>query len=239
MRHMAVAVIPAAGTGSRLGDATPGSKEVADVGGRPLILHLFDRLMLAGIGRAVVVTRADKTDLHAVLSAVDGVDLRDLEASPSELHSVAAGVAGIEEAVALAYPDIIFDPPDAFSPLIHRLEGTRADLVLGLFPAEDPERVDMVALDDAGRPTEIVIKQPDRGLRYSWTMAAWGPRFTEFLVNSASAQRSAPVEPSVGDVVQAALDAGILVAAVTFEHGSYIDVGSPEGLAEARRFAGA
>lgn len=239
MRRMAVAVIPAAGTGSRLGDATPGSKEVADVGGRPLILHLFDRLSLAGIGRSVVVTRSDKTDLRAVLSAVDGVELRDLEASPSELHSVAAGTAGIEGAVALAYPDILFDPPDAFSPLIHHLEEKRVDLVLGLFPAEKPERVDMVALDDAGQPTEIVIKQRDRGLRYSWTIAAWGPRFTELLVDFASAEGSAPAEPSVGDVVQAALDAGILVEAVTFDNGSYIDVGSPEGLAEARRFAGA
>lgn len=238
MAHMAVAVIPAAGTGSRLGEATPGSKEVADVGGRPLILHVFDRLALAEIDRTVVVTRHDKADLRAVLSAVDGVEVRGVETSPSELNSVAVATAGIEETVALAYPDVLFDPEGAFSPLLRHLEDKRADLVLGLFPTGTAETVDMVALDEAGRPAEIVIKQPDRGLHYSWTIAAWGPSFTEFLVAFADQSRHEQEEPSVGDAVQAAIEAGLSMGAVTFEEGSYLDVGTPAGLAEARRVAG-
>lgn len=150
MASMAVAVIPAAGTGSRLGDATTGSKEVADVGGRPLILHVFDRLALAGIGQAVVVTRHDKADLRDVLSAVDGIKLVAIDESPSELHSVISGLAGIDGTVALAYPDILFEPQDAFASLLRRLDETDAHLVLGLFPTGEPDAVDMVAIDDAG-----------------------------------------------------------------------------------------
>lgn len=234
MRRMAVAVIPAAGTGSRLGDTIEGSKEVADLGGRPLILHLIDRLALAGIERSVVVTRPEKTDLLAVLDTVDGVDLRTLEASPSELHSVAAAVAGIEEPVVLAYPDVLFEPKDALAAVARRQDRTHADVVLGLFPSDDPESVDMVELDAAGRPVQIVIKQPARGLRSSWAIAGWSPRFSGFLIDFASDDRARSVEPSVGDVVQAALDAGMPVEAVTFDDGSYLDVGTPERLAEAR-----
>lgn len=233
----ATAVIPAAGLGTRLAGLLPGSKEAADIGGRPLILHLLDRLALAGIERSVVVTRADKIDLQETLAPVAGAELLIVDTSPSELHSVAAGAARSSGATALAYPDVLFEPRNAFATLLDQLEETEtAEVVLGLFPTDEPERVDMVALDADGRPAEIVIKQPDRGLRYSWAIAAWKPRFTEFLIDHA-AGIEVSVEPSVGEAVQAAIEAGLGVDAVPFESGRYIEVGTPEGLSEARRLA--
>jgi glucose-1-phosphate thymidylyltransferase len=234
-----VAVIPAAGVGSRLDGAVTGSKEVADIGGKPLIAHLLDRLARASVTEAVVVLRKGKEDIPAALAAYGEVDLTYLviDESPSELHSVIAGVRATEgRVVALGYPDILFEPMDSYSALLHRLDDTNADLVIGLFPTDQPERVDMVALDDRGRPTEVVIKQPDRGLRHSWSIAAWSPGFSSYLTEFAAGQRG-PLEPSVGDVVQVAINDGLVVDAVRFEKGSYLDVGTPDDLAEARRLA--
>jgi glucose-1-phosphate thymidylyltransferase len=237
---MAVAVIPAAGTGSRLGDATPGSKEVAEVGGRPVVEHVLDRLAIAGIERGVVVIRPGKDDISSAISGDDrvGVEFLVLDESPSELYSVAAGTTRISGPVVLAYPDVLFEPVDGLSALLHRLDSTGADLVLGLFPTDTPDRVDMVALDDRDRPVQIVIKQPDRGLRYSWAIAAWSPRFSEFLLLHAGKQRDQTGEPTVGDAAQAAIEAGFAVEAVRFDCGTFIDIGTPHGLATARRWAG-
>ncbi len=234
-----VAVIPAAGVGSRLDGAVTDSKEVAHIGGKPLIAHLLDRLARASVTEAVVVLRKGKEDIPAALAEYGEVDLTYvvIDESPSELHSVIAGVRAAEgRVVALGYPDILFEPTDSYSVLLHRLDDTNADLVIGLFPTDQPERVDMVALDGRGRPTEVVIKQPDRGLRYSWSIAAWSPGFSSYLTEFAAGQRG-PLEPSVGDVVQATINDGLVVDAVRFEKGSYLDVGTPGDLAEARRLA--
>ena len=231
-----IAVIPAAGVGSRLGEAVAGSKEAAHIGGKPLIAHLLDRLARAGVAKAVVVLRTGKDDIVEALADYDNVDLAYvvLDESPSELHSVIAGVRSVMgRTVALAYPDVLFEPKDAVSALLLRLEDTGADLVLGLFPTDQPERVDMVALDERGRPTEVVIKQPDRGLSYSWSVAVWSPRFSSFLTEF-TAGRHDQLEPSVGDVVQAAIDNGMPIEAVVFDDGGYLDVGTPEDLKAAR-----
>ena len=235
-----VAVIPAAGIGSRLADSVPGSKEVADVGGEPVIAHVLRRLARASLTEVVVVLRVGKEDIPAALAGYDDVDLTYIvvDDSPSELHSVAAGVRSAEgRVIALAYADILFQPHDAFSSLLERLEAPHADVVLGLFPTARPERVDMVALDARGRPTEVVIKQPDRGLRYSWSIAGWTLRFSGFLSDFLNGVDPRASEPSVGDVVQAAIDEPLAIDAVVFGEGYYLDVGTPDDLQEARKLA--
>lgn len=233
-----IAVIPAAGLGLRLG--AQGSKEIVDVGGEPVAAHLLRRLALAGIDQAIVVLRKGKSDVREALSRYDDVDLSYVvvEESPSELHSVAAGLSFTDgRLVALGYPDILFEPPDSYSALIQCQEATGADLVLGLFPTDRPERVDMVELDDEQHPIGVVIKQPDRGLRYSWSIALWTPRFSALLTSFIAAGPKTETEPSVGDVVRAAIDDDLTIQAVVFEEGSYLDVGTPDDLAKARRIA--
>ena len=243
-----VAIIPAAGWGHRLGDSVSGSKEVAEVGGEPVCVHLLRRLALAGIDQAVVVLRDGKWDIPQTLLGYRsvGVDLAYVvvDETPSELHSVAAGLPFTSgRLVALGYPDILFEPKDAYSALIESQRNTAADLVLGLFPTDRPEDVDMVALDDLQRPVEVVIKQPDRGLLYSWSIAVWTPRFSAYLTDAlaqiesgqADTAAKAPQELSMGDVVQAAIGDSLAVEAVVFEQGGFLDVGTPDDLAEARR----
>ena len=55
-----IAVVPAAGTGERLGAAVP--KAFVRVGGRELLLHAVDRLFGAGVDRIVVAVSADQLE---------------------------------------------------------------------------------------------------------------------------------------------------------------------------------
>ena len=65
MKEKIIALVPAAGTGTRLGDALP--KQYLDVNGRPLIYHALDALArVSRISKIVVVLSAQ--DQHYALS---------------------------------------------------------------------------------------------------------------------------------------------------------------------------
>ena len=73
--------------------------------------------------------------------------------------------------VVFGFPDIFFKPDDAFVRLLERQEESGADLVLGLFPATNPEKMDMVDLNGEGRISRIEIKpaKTDSGATISFT----------------------------------------------------------------------
>ena len=234
-----VGLIPAAGSATRLG-THPHSKEVLDVGGRPAASHLLERFRRGGIERAVIVVRPDKPDIEATLGTGEewGVALDYLSTSPtpSVPHTLDVARTAIgERRVALGFPDILFEPLDAFSELVRRQDATGAELVLGLFPTDRPEKTDMVRLDSAGRPVELVIKDPECRLEYTWSIAVWSPRFTELLHRWLDDRGPAPQrEPYVGDAIQSALEDGLEAQTVVFEQGFYLDIGTPEDLERAR-----
>jgi glucose-1-phosphate thymidylyltransferase len=140
--------------------------------------------------------------------------------------------------VALGFPDILFEPPDAFAGCLECLRAGNAPIVLGLFPTEQPEKTDMVELDQGGRPVGLVIKEPDRGLAFTWSIAVWRPEITELLhrwldisdLGSVQAAR----EVFVGNFFQWLIDRGVAIDSVRFERGSYLDIGTPGDLEAAR-----
>ncbi len=243
-RQPITAVIPAAGFAKRLGDTIDGSKEVVDVGGVPAAAHLLRRLAASEITRGVIALRRGKWDVPNALRGdhLHGVDLAYVmvDETPSVVHSLAPALRlAAGDVIALAFPDVIYEPPDALRALAHRQRAVGADVVLGLFETDAPERVDMVRLDRSGRPVDIVIKQPDQGLRYSWTLALWAPSFTRFLLGYLEDLDAGPAaeqpELQIGEVVQSAIRRGLDVAAEIVDGGSYVDVGTPAGLERARR----
>ncbi len=243
MSRSVTAVIPAAGRATRLGTAVSGSKEVAEVGGVPVISHYLRRLAAAGIDRALIALRAGKWDIPAALDddVRHGIEIGYvvLNDSPSPAHSIAPALRfAASDTIALGFPDVIFEPIDAFTRLFDRQAATGADLVLGVFPSSSPERVDMVALDETGRVTDIVIKQPDRGLAYCWTLAVWTPRFTTYLLERLRAdhdRHGRHGEFQIGAVMHAGIEDGLHTESVVFSDGEFLDVGTPEDLATARR----
>jgi glucose-1-phosphate thymidylyltransferase len=244
-----VGVVPAAGRAERLG-RLPWSKEVLPVAVGTVGVSRFDtpaalllrQLALAGVGRAFVVLDEDKWDIARCLG--DGRDLGldlaylTISRSPSTPATVDRAFAHVREGtVAFGFPDILLRPDDTFSRLLVQLEATRADVVLGLFPTDRPEQVDMVELDESGRVRRIVVKPDQTELELAWLTAIWTPKFTAYL-HAFMAGRSAPRsgrELYVGDVLQAAADDGLHVHGAEFPDAGFRDVGTPDNLLRALR----
>jgi glucose-1-phosphate thymidylyltransferase len=247
-----VGLVPAAGRARRL-PGLPLSKELFPLGfvpgedgvprPRPAILHLLEAYRDAGVTSALVVIRAGKWDIPEYLR--DGNELGVATSflvvppTPSVPHTLDRAHAFVaDRVVALGFPDILFEPQDAYGALLARLAETDADLVLGLFPIESPavaEKTDMVALDAQGRPLDVLIKQRYSGHRYTWSTAVWRPTFTERLRRAVREHDDSGAidELQVGDVVRLAIREGMSVEAVTFESGRYLDIGTPEDLVRA------
>jgi glucose-1-phosphate thymidylyltransferase len=144
--------------------------------------------------------------------------------------------------VLLGFPDVLFQPTDAFIRLLERQSTTGADVVLGLFPASQPHKMDLVDVDAAGRVRSILVKPSRSTLRHAWILAAWGPAFTEFLHaavrqhSELPQERRAATDLYVGDVLGAAIQQGFSVDSVLFPDGYCIDIGTPEDLARVAPF---
>ena len=107
-------------------------------------------------------------------------------------------------------------------------------MVLGLFPAGNFRKVGVVDFDQTGRVHKIIEKPQHTDLKYMWAIAVWSPQFTQFL-HEYLANWIPEKELPVGDVIQAAIEAGLQVEAEPFPTGSYLDVGTPGDLATAIR----
>jgi glucose-1-phosphate thymidylyltransferase len=239
-----VAVLPAAGRAERLG-RLPCSKEIL-----PVAVHEGDRscletpagrllrqLALAGVTQAFLVLDEDKWDIARYFG--DGHDLGlelaylTIRRSPSAPTTVDRAFDHVREAtVAFGFPDILLRPDDAFSRLLDRLGQTGADAVLGLFPTDRPEKVDMVEIDGSGRVRRIVIKPERTELEWAWIAAVWTPAFTAYLHEFVAGRPEAAGgrEVYVGNVLQAAADDGLHVDAAAFPNGIFRDIGTPDDL---------
>ncbi len=147
-----------------------------------------------------------------------------------------------DKIVALGFPDIFFEPGDAYAKIIDKLRNTNSDLVLGIFPIENYLKWDMVEFDENSKVKNIVIKQDRPDLKFGWTIVVWKPSFTEFLHSFLKEfilqnpdgmfkiKNNAIRELYVGDIIQAAISKGMHVDYVKFKDGSSLDIGTPDDL---------
>jgi glucose-1-phosphate thymidylyltransferase len=165
-----VGVVPAAGMATRL-QPLASSKEVLPIRGRPVIDYLLERMWAGGAEEIRVVTRPDKEDVarHAEREGA----LVVLAEPASVCESLLAGLDGVAEGdvVLLGFPDTIWEPVDGFRPLVRAL-GSSYDVALGLFTGLEPERSDVVTIDERGTVLGVEIKpaQPESSL--IWGCAA-------------------------------------------------------------------
>jgi glucose-1-phosphate thymidylyltransferase len=250
-----IGLVPAAGEGSRL-HRLPCSKELYPIGFdksnfTPKVVshYLLENMRIAGIRKAFVILRNGKWDIPAyfgdgkMLNMHLGYLLMDVPYGvPYTLDQAYPFVR--ESRVALGFPDIIFEPNDAFSSVLSQLRKSNADIVLGLFQMENPSKADMVDVDGEGRIRSIQIKPAETDLKYSWGIAAWNPSFTEFMHDyvlaeshcfESGATYAGRHEMFVGDVIQAAIRNSLAVDTVAFRSGHYHDIGTPEDLLRAAR----
>jgi glucose-1-phosphate thymidylyltransferase len=257
-----IGLLPAGGIATRIAPL-PCSKELYPVGFsfaddghnlRPKVVchYLLKKMQLAGIKKAYIVLRKGKWDIPSYLG--DGTILNMHLAylmvrlpfgAPYTLDQAYPFVK--EALVALGFPDIIFLPDDAFVRLLDQQSSTDADVVLGIFYADQPQKMDMVDIDKGGRVCDIVIKPSQTHLKYTWIIAVWTPAFTrfmhEYLQNTQDIHeqkghgRTIQIKEElyVGDLIREAIRNGMQVEAVLFPDGKYIDIGTPDNLIKAVR----
>jgi glucose-1-phosphate thymidylyltransferase len=247
-----IGLIPAAGRAVRLG-TTPCSKEILPVGVRTtstgkrriavLGEYLLDEFLRAGIRQVCVVVDPAKTDIAEYFGNGEryGLGLTYVHVeSPSTAFSVdAAYRLTVGRACALGFPDILYPPCDPYSKMLAVLDRARADVVLGLFPTEHPQMMDMVRCDRSGRVDDILVKPESAPPEYThaWINAIWRPTFTEFLhanlrnlamADGRDATGRFAREVYLGDVLVAAVAEGMIVEGVAVSHDVPLDAGTPE-----------
>lgn len=259
-----IGLVPAGGVSSRIAPL-PVSKELFPIGFcnlpgrdglRPKVVchYLLEAMTAAHIQRACVILRQGKWDIPQYLG--DGAEL-GLHLAYLMLDAPFGAPFTIDQAypwlgegrVAFGFPDMIFRPRDAYRRLLEHQERTGADVVLGAFPADRPEAVDMVDFDTLGALRRIEIKPTTTTLEYTWGIAVWTSRFSAFLHervqellrdagDAAERRRLAAREWYVGEFIVEAAEAGLRVEVAVVSDEPFVDIGTPASLAAAiRRFA--
>ena len=242
-----IAVLPAAGAGSRLGQI-PCSKELVPMqrgpvdpfrpahGGRVIIEEALYGLGANGISAAVIVTAPGKDDIEARLGSgpVGGVHLTYLGRadSPSVPHTVqtALATAGGRN-VLLWFPDILVKPVSLVRELMEAHRKSGADVTLALVPSHRGDKVDIISLDDCGE-IEAISAKPGPGIHgWTWVTAIWTARFSAFLDHYVrSSGGPSGREWQMADVLNAGRNGKFIVRSLKFSDGKALDVGTPDDL---------
>ena len=248
-----IGVVPAAGRGTRI-SPLPGSKELFPIGiqekydqPRPKVVsqYLLEQMVRADIKRCFIVLGSGKWDIPAYFGRGEtiGIDLaysviRDSAGTPFTVDSVFSFVS--DKIVALGLPDILFETDNVYCRLVTAFQSNPCDVMLGLFPADQPELVDMVAFANDGSVERIDIKPMHTSLTCTWGVALWATTFTRFMHDWLSSVgrdslggRHGYGELFVGDVIQAAIDAGLKVSSTVVSEKPYLDIGTPHNLIRA------
>lgn len=247
VRQRIVGLLPAAGFAKRLG-SLPCSKEIHPIPVRTegktkrskaVGQFLLEKMRRAGIEEAFIVIREGKWDIPAYFRDGALVNMHIgylittvLWGAPYTLDQAYPFVR--DHLVALGFPDILFFSDDAYERLIAHQTRTRADVVLGLFPADRPATMDVVEVGANERIKEIRSKPARTTLTRTWGIALWTPSFTAFL-HEYLARRPAPAgtetELSIGEVVQAGISEGLKVEGIPVSDEPFVDIGLPGNLA--------
>jgi glucose-1-phosphate thymidylyltransferase len=249
-RGLPVGLLPAAGRGVRFGSSGY-AKELfpllfaagADerlLEPRPLCELALRAIRAAGAERCVTVVSPEKAEVLRVLGGGAGLGLSlayVIQPEPRGLpQAIACADPWLGEAdVVLALPDTMVLPGDALRQVHERRRAAGADLALGVFPVDEPERLGPVEMDAAGRVQRVHDKPADRKWMNSWALASWSPRFTRYCAEWQGRRSPGSAEPALGHVFEAARAEGLSVLGVPFDDGRFLDIGTPRGLRAALR----
>jgi glucose-1-phosphate thymidylyltransferase len=248
-----VGIVAAAGLASRLGKL-PLSKELLPVGfenGKTRVAadHLLESYAVAGVSQIHVIIRDGKWDIPAFYGS-------SFNNTPVCYHIAKYGY-GVpftvnqaypfvkDKTIVFGFPDILFEPKDAFKTLLSKLRDDDETIVmLGSVTVSNPEKWDIVKTGNDDFVERILLKSSDTGkINNNWFIAAWKPKFTEFLNNfitkslhNNTVTNSKGLEFHLGDVLNTALAAGIKIKNVVFKNGKSLDIGTPEDLQLANTF---
>lgn len=185
--------------------------------------HLVERLNIVSPDELRVVTRPEKEDVteHALALGANVI-----HGHPPELSaSLQLGLTGLEDddEIAFGFPDSLWEPSDGFVAVLDALRAG-CDVALGLFRLhEGLERSDVVALTAGGWVTRVDVKPERPASDLIWGIAA----------TRAGVLRGLPADADPGAYFDVLARRGAVRGVVL--SGPWLDIGTPESLAQARR----
>lgn len=254
-----IGLFPAGGRASRIAPL-PCSKEIYPIGMhyqtdkksiRPKVAghYLLEKMRIAGAKKAYIILGQGKWDIPTYFSNGESLNMSIAYLIVKTSHGVPFTLDEAypfvkDSIVVFGFPDIIFQPDEAFVHLLEHQAKTKANLVLGLFRTQHPSKVDMVEMDRRGRIIGLSIKPPETQLNYSWIIAVWTPLFSKFIhdfvqnFNKNNQNTKTVNEVFLGDVIKSAIQHEMTIEKVIFDHASFLDIGTPEDLAQASESCG-
>jgi len=232
-----IGILPCAGLGLRMRplrypkELLPVSYErsAADNSIRPRlsIEYSINAFRIGGVKKCFVVVPDWKPEIMRYLG-----DGSEYEMPIAYLHNSSAN--GLADAVfsmqawvndaltCLALPDTQFSPTTGFKSLIQKMEEENADLVLGIFPTDEPQCFGTVELGEDDRVIRIDDKPVVPKYFNAWGIALWNNNFWNFF---RSTIKSFPPGGSISETFHRAATEGLRVYGVYFANGSYRDIG--------------
>ena len=249
-RNNIVAIVPAAGRGSRL-FPFPCPKELFPVGyqdveikgnieKRPKVVsqYLIENMISAGADRILIILGEGKSDIMSYYgdgkrfgTNITYLFQEELRGMPSALDLARPWVDN--DTVLFGMPDTIMEPKNAFAQLRQYHDSENAVLTLGLFPTNNPSKFGMVDVDECGNVISTIDKPKESILENMWGCACWSGEFTRLMDAFLVENKYEGKEIVLGDVFDCAIDQKLKVKGLIFKDGNYMDIGTTDELDQA------
>ncbi len=236
---MKIAVVPAAGKGTRLGRigaALP--KALVPIAGRPAIDHIFDMLRHAGVEQVVLIVGYKKEQLISYVDDGSDFGLRVAHVTQPDPRGIAHALLGAEPFVKEDFlcllGDTLLFPQDALKTLAELHVAKHAAATLLVKRMDDVTGYGVVEPD--GERVKGVVEKPEAGEEPSKLAMVGCYAFSPKIFQAA---RDLPPNPRTGeieltDAILRLIDNGEHVLHLPFE-GTYIDTGKTEQILSADR----
>ena len=229
-------VILAAGKGTRLGALTKDTpKPMLSIAGKPVVQHIIEQLMEAGIRDFALVTRylSEKIEAYFGDGSKFGVSMTYVP-QPEKYGTGTALLAASDfvnaDCVLMTFSDIVTSP-EAYQGVLELFNNTDCDGAIALNWLDDPSSSAAVLTNDKKDIVTRLIEKPKPGE----TASNWGnagififkPVIFKYLEKL---QPSIRGEYELPDAINAMIDDGLIIRPY-FMSEPWKDVGTPEDLA--------
>lgn len=231
MKH---AVILAAGRGSRMGELTRElPKPLIPINGRPMILHILDRMAAAGVEKVLLITGylADQIEAVASTHSLPTSFLRQATIDGTAHAALLARAWVGDDAFLLTFGDILAEP-EHYVGMAEMFPGSEG--ILAARHVEDPYQGAAIYIDGDNRVEKIIEKPPIGTSTTQWNSAGIYIFSPSLFAELARVPLSDRGEYELTTAITQLLEAGKTLRLFALE-GTWLDVGRPADIATAER----